>query len=212
MRQASIDYTIRNANGNVTRTYNPCGYTPSTQKQPHETFGVYLQKFMAIDIPKVVLANDTPMPGDTFVGPVDGLTYTVLENQDTSLFVNRVVGRIALINQALHDIVDYLAHVDATDKYADLIRNPLTYPVKIAAIPARIQPVTAAMADYLGLREFKNHWVVYVLVDINLSYGDVLRDNNGVYYKVLSWQSREELANAFEIICETIQNVEPQGT
>lgn len=99
--------------------------------------------------------------------------------------------------------VDYRPVVNTVDAYADRIADFTLFPT-VGHYPARIQPASAEILDRMGKRGFLGHYVIYLLNDLNVSFGDIFVDtsNQNAVYKSVAWRGKQTLASAFEVLAE----------
>ncbi len=60
-------------------------------------------------------------------------------------------------------------------------------------IACRIQPIADEVQDFMGKRGIFRTFHIFVASDIDLDYGDVLRDDTATQYSVQSWENRERI-------------------
>jgi hypothetical protein len=105
--------------------------------------------------------------------------------------------------RGLINAVDWKKFIQTTDAYGDRVTDPANFTFG-GHYPARIQPATSADIDLLGKRGISGHFMIYVLPDLDVHYGDLIVDtlHDNATYKVVGWRSKQNLASAFVILGE----------
>lgn len=68
-------------------------------------------------------------------------------------------------------------------------------------VPCRIQDVTAEVGEVMGKRGFKRVFHITCAVEISLEHGDVLKDETGIIYDIISWRNRSRIDELSLIVC-----------
>jgi len=166
------------------------------------SYGEYLENLVDFRLPAASV-TETIYPGFSILDAAS-IAYVVLDIDPPSTMLHpwhcycRQIQVLGLINQ-----IDWRQVSQGTNVYGDRLTN--SFPLK-GHYPARIQPATAEILDILGKRGLLNHYVCYVVPDLELSYGDLIVDtsNQNATYKIVSWKSKQDLACALAILLEKL--------
>ena len=205
-RQFACSYTQKANSGDTVISYTPCGYTPISKEEDHPAFGKYIKRSMAVDIPLVLLGSYMPKPGDTFIGPDNIHRFNVFKCQSSSIYFSRVVGVCPEISVPLEDTVQYKqasCSGSSTTGARTITFTPIGDPV-----PAAIQPMTAALGEQFGTKNFEDYFVIYLAVDPSgtgytiMKAGDLFVDQNAITYEITKVYERDRLdfLAAFEVV------------
>ena len=94
---------------------------------------------------------------------------------------------------ALRDLISLWPAVAGEDEYGSRL---VTHPAVDAAfedIPGRVQKRPADIKVMAGKRQFDRVFDIYVARDINLKVNDLVKDQDGIQYEVISWKNRERI-------------------
>ena len=189
-------YTSQANSGNTSYTFGPCGFTPIAKAEIHPSFGKYIARRMAIDIPHVVLAGYYPKVGDYFAGP-DGKTYHVMDCQSPAIFTQRVVGICPEISFPLEDTVQYyqVTIAGASSTGARTIVETATG----SPVAAAIVPDDSLFGEQFGTLNMGETYLVFLDSDPSgngpsiIKAGDLLVDQNAVKYEIQEVFDRNRL-------------------
>ena len=171
-----------------------------------QSYGEYLETLIDWRLPQSEVYSNLIIEAGWYIVDTDGIAYVILDLDPPGTYdapwccTCRRVDILGLLNQ-----VDWRRVNQTTNVYGDRITDPTTFPL-MGHYPARIQPARAEVLDILGKRGLLNHYEIYVLPDLALSYGDLIIDtlNGNLAYKVVSWDSKQDLACALRIIAELV--------
>lgn len=72
-------------------------------------------------------------------------------------------------------------------------------------VACKIQPVADEVQDFMGKRGIETVFHIFVASDIDLAYGDVLKDAGMTQYSVQSWENRERIDELSLIVCHLME-------
>ncbi len=170
------------------------------------TRGDYLQTGVDFRLPEGNTPGGEVLPGMSIID-AESVAYTIISVGAPGTYGTcwRCTCRRIRI-MGFYNTVDYYRAVSTVDEFADRISLTTSRPPVVSGMAARIQPTTAEILDQFGKRGTLAHFICYVLPDIDLAFGDVLIDtaNGNKRYKVASWRSKQNLADALEILVEVL--------
>ena len=210
--QISVSYTsVNDINDNGTTYTIPNIITTPTKivEAGPESYGVYKKGYTTFKVDPIVFKNCLgngiyPKARDKIVTS-NGYDWTVYKDVDITFYTGlwRLECCRAFLEEPLTDTVDWLPVVnDLSDDYAD---RTSTNPVVANTFSCRIQPVTTQIGDIFDKRTTHNQYTIFLIPDLDLSFGDVMRDQYGSVYKVITWRSRRDLACLFEVSVELLE-------
>ena len=98
--------------------------------------------------------------------------------------------------------VQWLQVTQTTDSFGDRITNSANFPVG-GTFQCRIQPADNDILDLFSKRGALQHYIVYILDDVQFTYDDLLVDtSDSRKFAVRDWRSRQDIQNAMVILCE----------
>jgi hypothetical protein len=175
---------------------------PQDVREREISKGEYLQTDVDWRLPSALVGS--PQPGWTIIDS-DSIAYVIIDIDPPGTYGNwwRCACRTVNI-LGLYNTVDWRIVNQTTDSYGDRITDPTTFVLGAGGLPARIQPMPPRVADRLRKRGFVARFHCYVLPDLALTFGDIIIDtsNNNQQYKVVSWESKQDLACALKITVE----------
>lgn len=176
----------------------------STEAAPSE--GVYLQTDVEWQIRTT--AGVVPRIGQVIVDGA-GRSFTILGVRQP--FLNDYYGcacRQVKIESdlALSDkITRHPAIIWLDREGSRVVNNDLADPW-FTDVPAKIQDVSAEHAEFMGKRGFSHLYHIYVVSEIDLVHGDVLKDQHLNVYDVVSWTNRDRIDELSMIVAGTTGN------
>jgi len=193
---------------NVTLNGNPItgayrGDIEEVEGSPTE--GIYLHTNVDWQIPTPPAI--VPRIGQTIVDGA-GRTYTILGIRRP--FLGDYYGcscRLASIEADLplaSKITLYPAITVVENEGSRYVNNDVADP-GFTDIPCRIQRMAGEVAEFMGKRGFDRVYHIFVARDIDLHYGDVVKDDTAIIYSVQSWENRERIDELSLIVCHLME-------
>ncbi len=173
------------------------------------TDGIYLHANVEWQIPTGVLIAEPRVGQDIVDG--SGNVFTILAIRKP--FLNDYFGcacRLASIELfpgvfgADRSITRYPAITVVDEEGSRFVVNSTADPA-FTDIACRIQPMPGEIVEVMGKRVFDRVFHIFVASEIDLNYGDVLRDDTAIMYTVQSWENRERIDELSLIICHIME-------
>lgn len=171
-----------------------------TEARPSE--GVYVAQDCYWQLHPITDLDDDPKVGDV-ISDADGRNYIVTKVREP-IFEDfwGCLTKLPRLYYELSDEVDWEPAVNVlTDDWAD--RENIN-PTVTKHFYCRIQPMSTGIQDKFGARGLVDNFTVYTFEEFDVSFGDILVDQNGKRYRVVSWTSKKNLASLMEIQTERL--------
>lgn len=169
------------------------------------TSGIYLQANVEWQIPTPPAI--VPRIGQLIVNAA-GEVFTILAIRKP--FLNDYYGcacRLASIEADLalaNKITRYPAITGIDEEGSRFVVNNAADPA-FTDIACRIQPIAEDVRDVMGKRVIFRIFHIFVASDIDLDYGDVLKDDTAIQYSIESWENRERIDELSLIVCHIME-------
>lgn len=169
--------------------------------------GGYLSGDVAWMIPGALVPDGWSLkPGDQLTPHLDQVEYTVMSA--TGIVRDRTTYQFwRLTSRALsiaHDLTNLIT----------IERNNPTYDAAASKVPAwsavhtnlkgRVQEVTASPADERGKRVTRRQYQIYLSRSIEVTTDDRVKDRDGNYYAIDSYQNPESITDLMTLSCTRI--------
>jgi len=104
---------------------------------------------------------------------------------------------------ALTDIVSLYPGVDTIDEWGSTITDHTDVDLAFEDVPAKIMLRKSAVAEELGQVDFVEQFDIYVARDVGQVHnGDLLQDDTGHQYTIVSYRNRNQIDELSVIECE----------
>jgi len=204
----SKEHLIFDGLENVTLNGNPIvgayrGDIEEVEGSPTE--GVYLHADVEWQIPTPPAI--VPRIGQTIVDGA-GQAFVILAIRKP--FLGDYYGcacRLATIESDLplsNKITLYPAITTVARDGSRIVDNSVADPA-FTNIPCRIQRMAGDVQDFMGKRGLDRVYHIFVASDIDLHYGDVVKDDTAIMYTVQSWENRERIDELSLIVCHIME-------
>lgn len=204
----SKDYLILDGLENVTLDGNPItgayrGDIEEVEGSPTE--GIYLQTDVDWQIPTPPAI--VPRIGQTIVDAA-GRTYNILAIRKP--FLGDYYGcscRLSTIESDLplsNKLTLYPAITGVAGDGSRIVDNSVADPAFLN-IPCRIQRMEGDVQDFMGKRGLDRLYHIFVARDVDLHYGDIVKDDTAIQYTVQSWENRERIDELSLIVCHIME-------
>ncbi len=175
-----------------------------TTKEGDPSYAAYLQTDVIWQlIPDGVIE---PKVGDPIIDDGGaGDTYTILEVRKPYLnnywnCVSRKVGITETVG--LRDLITLWPTVVVTDEFGSRIATHSAADPDFTDVPAKVQIRPAEIVVVKGKQQFLRRFDIYVDRDIDVSIGDLLKDQNLIQYDITSFQNRDRVDKLSHIVAE----------
>ena len=170
-----------------------------TEGEPTE--GIYLHSDVEFQIRTT--AGVVPLVGQVIVDG-GGRSYNILAIREPQFgdYYGCVCRRIAIeAGLPLASKITLYPAFTTIDEYGHRSVSNGTPSFVFFDVPCRIQDVTAEVGEVMGKRGFKRVFHITCAVEIDLEHGDVLKDETGMIYDIISWRNRSRIDELSLIVC-----------
>ncbi len=198
--------TLYMSDPDAERVYEDAYRLPERLAEGEPTEGGYLQAETTWHLPTTEAAID-PKPGDLITaGGVDWVIQEVRApkfGDYWGLACRRSSITADTTDPSLQDQVTLYPGVDAIDTYGSKITTHTAADGDFSTVAAKIKLRASTADDRFGQRQFAERYDIYVDTALpQLHNGDVIKDQTGKVYTVLSWRNRELIDELSVIECE----------
>lgn len=169
--------------------------------------GVYVHAEVEWQIPTNPPPGRVPEIGDTII---DTLGYSWVIQEIRWPFANDYFGcacRESLVHArpGLSALVTRFPAITVVDEEGSRYVDNSAADPAFTDIACRIQPMSDEVQDFMGKRGIDRVFHIFVDSDIDLNYGDVLKDGSAIMYTVQSWENRERIGELSLIVCHLME-------
>lgn len=152
------------------------------------------------------LAPHNPIPGDTLRMDDDGITYAVLSVLEPSHNIGWALTCREMSIDEHGDDNDHVTLYPAVHELTGYGSQVTTHPDPAAwftSVDAKIMLRESVAEDDAGQRDFVKVYDIVVDEDLgDIHDGDLLQDNDGNWYTIVSWRNRGQIDDLSTIVCE----------
>ena len=176
------------------------------EREPSE--GVYLERNVRFQFPfgaEIYPAGTQPSVGGVIVdGDLQAYKVIGIRPPKFSDFWGCTTrGLVISGTYDLDSTVSLFPAVERADEFGSTVTTHLVADADFTDVPAAIQLRASDPADWAGRRQITERYDIYVDGDIGqVNEGDVLKDQDGKVYSIISYRNRDEIGELSAIECE----------
>lgn len=180
---------------------NYCYRLPLTEIEAAPSYGSYIQGDAIFHLP--TLTSILPVIGSVIVAggasyKIQTVLHPVLNNYwEVLCRESRITS-----DTELQDLISLWPVVVTIDDFGSSVRTHPAADADFTDVPARIAIRPAEKQIVAGKEQFIRRFDVFVARDVPIHVNDLIRDNTGMQYDVVSWENREDIAGLSRILVE----------